>query len=125
MRLLAAPACLLLATLVPAAAQPLPTAETTYVETSLNRSGTLIVEHPPVARNPYGRRAGSRAEIAGFCRDGGYVKRHDEFGHPVIIRQREVCDSVAPRTLAPGTVDPRPAWPAAVVSRETVLRSRY
>ncbi|WP_430913918.1 hypothetical protein [Methylobacterium sp. sgz302541] len=125
MRLLAIPVALLLAGLVPAAAEPLPVGETTYVERSLNRDGPLVIEHPPVARNPYGRRKGSSAEIAGFCRDGGYIRRRDEFGHPVIVRQREVCDSVAPRTLNPGDVDPRPVWPQEVVLRERVLRSRY
>lgn len=106
----------------PAGAQALPVDETTYVERSLNRSGTLVVEHPPVAVNPYGRRNGSAAAIAGFCREGGLVRRRDAFGQPVIVRQREVCDSVAPRTLSPGEVDPRPAWPAATVARQRVLR---
>lgn len=104
-------------------AQGLPTGQTTYVERSLNRDGTLVIEHPPVATNPYGRRGGSAA-IAGFCRDGGYIRRRDEYGNPVIVRQREVCDSVAPRTLMPGEVDPRPAWPAERVMRERVLRAK-
>ena len=94
-----------------------PETRTTYVERSLNHQAALTVEHPPVARNPYGRR-GDAAAIAGFCREGGFVRRRDEAGRPVIVRQREVCDSVAPRTLRPGDVDPRPAWPerpAAVV----------
>jgi hypothetical protein len=106
----------------PAGAEPLPVDETTYVERSLNRSGTLVVEHPPVEVNPYGRRRGSAAAIAGFCREGGFVRRRDAFGQPVIVRQREVCDSVAPRTLSPGEVDPRPAWPAEIVVRQRVLR---
>jgi hypothetical protein len=97
--------------------------QTTYIERSLNRSATLVVEHPPVETNPRGRRGGSAA-IAGYCREGGLVRRRDEFGNPVIIRQREVCDSVAPRTLNPGEVDPRPTWPANTVTRERVLRSK-
>jgi hypothetical protein len=52
------------------------------------------------------------------------VRRRDEAGNPVIIRQREVCDSVAPRTLMPGEGDPRPAWPADVVVRQRVLRAK-
>lgn len=121
MRLLALSAAGLLATLAQAGAQGLPVGETTYVERSLEHSDTLIVEHPPVAVNPYGRRGGSAA-IAGFCREGGIIRRHDQFGNPVILRQREVCDSVAPRTLNPGEVDPRPAWPAEVVTTRRVLR---
>jgi hypothetical protein len=113
-------ACFLV-TAAPAFAQGLPVGETTYVERSLNRSDTLIVEHPPVAVNPYGRRGGSAA-IAGFCRDGGIVTRRDQFGNPVILRQREVCDSVAPRTLDPGEVFPRPAWPVEVVAPQRALR---
>ena len=107
----------------PAQAQGLPVDETTSVEHSLNRDGPLVIEHPPVARNPYGRRGGDAA-IAGFCRDGGYVRRRDEAGNPIIVRQREVCDSVAPRTLMPGEVEPRPVWPAERVVREQVLRSK-
>ncbi|MDP4023552.1 hypothetical protein Q8W71_13015 [Methylobacterium sp. NEAU 140] len=116
-------AALLLAALAPAGAQPLPVDETTYVERSLNHSGTLVIEHPPVAVNPYGRRNGNAA-IAGFCRDGGVIRRLDAFGNPVILRQREVCDSVAPRTLSPGEVDPRPTWPAEYVVRQKVLRAK-
>ena len=123
MRLLALSAACLMATLAQAGAQSLPVDETTYVERSLNRRDTLVVEHPPVAANPYGRRNG-QAAIAGFCRDGGVIRRRDAFGNPVIIRQREVCDSVAPRTLMPGEVDPRPAWPADVVVRQRVLRAK-
>ncbi|KQP50213.1 hypothetical protein ASG40_14530 [Methylobacterium sp. Leaf399] len=115
---------LILAAAAPARAEPLPVGETTYIERSLNRDGPLVIEHRPVARTPGGRRAGSSAEIAGFCRDGGHVRRRDEFGRPVIIRQREVCDSVAPRTLAPGEVDPRPTWPEQAVPVQRVLRSR-
>lgn len=123
MRHSALSAACLLATLAQASAQPLPVGETTYVERSLNRSGTLVIEHPPVAVNPYGRRNG-QAAIAGFCREGGLIRRRDASGRPVILRQREVCDSVAPRTLSPGEVDPRPAWPAEYVVRQKVLRAR-
>jgi hypothetical protein len=123
MRTLALSAACLMAALTQAGAQSLPVGETTYVERSLNRSDTLIIEHPPVAVNPYGRRNG-QAAIAGFCRDGGLVRRRDAFGNPVIIRQREVCDSVAPRTLNPGEVDPRPTWPADAIARERVLHSK-
>ncbi|WP_210035687.1 hypothetical protein [Methylobacterium sp. PvR107] len=123
MRLLALSAACLMAPLAQAGAQSLPVDETTYVERSLNRSDTLVIEHPPVAANPYGRRNG-HAAIAGFCRDGGVIRRRDAFGNPVIIRQREICDSVAPRTLMPGEVDPRPTWPADVVVRQRVLRAK-
>ena len=123
MRVLALTVLLLGASGVAATAQPLPVGETTYVERSLNRSDLLTVEHPPVEVNPYGRRNGDAA-IAGFCREGGLIRRRDEFGNPIIVRQRELCDSVAPRTLAPGEVDPRPTWPAERVSRERVLRSK-
>jgi hypothetical protein len=97
--------------------------QTTYVERSLNHMDTLVVEHPPVPKAPYSRREG-RAAIAGYCRDGGLIRRRDEFGNAVIVRQREICDSVAPRTLNPGEVDPRPTWPADTVTRERVLRSK-
>jgi hypothetical protein len=100
-----------------AAAQSLPVDETTYVERSLNRDATLTIEHPPVPRNPRGRRASRSAEIAGFCHDGGVIRRRGEQGE-IILRQRENCDSIAPRTLAPGEVDPRPAWP---VRRQRVV----
>lgn len=123
MRTLALSAACLMAALTQAGAQSLPVGETTYVERSLNHSDTLIIEHPPVAVNPYGRRNG-QAAIAGYCRDGGLVRRRDAFGNPVIIRQREICDSVAPRTLNPGEVDPRPTWPADAIARERVLRSK-
>ncbi|WP_267358363.1 MULTISPECIES: hypothetical protein [unclassified Methylobacterium] len=123
MRPLALSAACLMAALTQAGAQSLPVGETTYVERSLNRSDTLVIEHPPVAVNPYGRREG-QAAIAGYCRDGGLIRRRDAFGNPVIIRQREICDSVAPRTLNPGEVDPRPTWPADAVARERVLRSK-
>lgn len=116
-------AACVMAALVQAGAEPLPVAETTYVERSLNRSGTLVIEHPPVAVNPYGRRNG-QAAIAGFCREGGPIRRYDASGQPVIVRQREICDSVAPRTSTPGEVDPRPAWPAEYVARQRVLRSK-
>ncbi len=88
-----------------------PEATTTYVERSLNGQAPLTIEHPPVERNPRGRR-GDSAAIAGFCRDGGTIMRRDEFGRPAYLRQREVCDNVAPRQMWPGHVDPRPAWPA-------------
>ncbi|AWN41915.1 hypothetical protein [Methylobacterium durans] len=124
MRHLLLPTLLLAAGVTQASAEGLPIGETTYVERSLNRSATLTVEHPPVSRNPYGRRAGSSAEIAGFCRDGGYIRRRDAYGHATIVRQREFCDSVAPRTLNPGETDPRPTWPVERVSRERVLRAK-
>lgn len=123
MRHIALSAACLMAALVQAGAGPLPVDETTYVERSLNRSGTLAIEHPPVAANPSGRRNGSAA-IAGFCREGGLIRRRDTAGRPMIVRQREVCDSLAPRTLMPGAVDPRPAWPAEYVARQRVLRSK-
>ncbi|GAB6843971.1 hypothetical protein JCM2811A_29730 [Methylorubrum rhodinum] len=88
-----------------------PEATTTYVERSLNRQAPLTIEHLPVERNPRGRR-GDSAAIAGFCRDGGTILRRDDSGRPVYLRQREVCDNVAPRQMWPGHVDPRPAWPA-------------
>lgn len=88
-----------------------PQATTTYVERSLNGQAPLTIEHPPVERNPRGRR-GDSAAIAGFCRDGGTIMRRDEFGRPAYLRQREVCDNVAPRQMWPGHVDPRPTWPA-------------
>jgi hypothetical protein len=121
MRVLLLSAACVVVPLASAGAQGLPVGETTYVERSLNRSDTLIVEHPPVAVNPYGRRGGSAA-IAGFCREGGIVRRRDQFGNPVILRQREVCDSVAPRTLNPGEVNPRPVWPAETTTVERALR---
>lgn len=121
MRLPLLSAVCLAATLAPACAQGLPVGEHTYIERSLNRSDTLTIEHPPVAVNPYGRRNGSAA-IAGFCREGGIVRRLDQFGNPVILRQREVCDSVAPRTLNPGEVNPRPVWPANEIAAERALR---
>ena len=97
--------------------------QTTYIERSLNHMDTLVVEHPPVAANPDGRRNG-QAAIAGYCREGGLVRRRDEAGNPVIVRQREICDSVAPRTLNPGEVDPRPTWKAPSGSEQTTLRSK-
>jgi hypothetical protein len=121
MRLPALSAAFLVATLAQAGAQSLPVGETTYIERSLNHSDALTVEHPPVAVNPYGRRGGSAA-LAGNCREGGIIRRHDQFGNPVILRQREICDSTAPRTLNPGEVNPRPVWPAEVVTARRVLR---
>ncbi|MGU3359945.1 hypothetical protein ACLBWX_06375 [Methylobacterium sp. M6A4_1b] len=120
-------AILFITTLViagPVIADPLPAGETTYIERSLNRDGPLVVEHRPVARTPGGRRGGGSAELSGSCRDGGIIRRRDEFGQPVILRQREICDSVAPRTLNPGDVDPRPTWPAEQVERSRALRVR-
>lgn len=96
---------------------------TTYLEHSLNRSDTLVVEHPPVQTTPYGRRNGTAA-IAGYCHDGGFVRRRDAAGNLVILRQREICDSVAPRTLDPGEVNPRPTWPADGVTHEQVLHAK-
>lgn len=129
MRFHATAAFLILAASAPglvgsAMAEPLPVDETTYVERSLNRDGPLVVEHRPIRRMPGGRVNSNSAEIAGFCRDGGYVRRLDEFGHPTILRQREVCDSVAPRTLRPGDVDARETWPVERVARERALRVR-
>lgn len=124
MRFRATAAFLILAGIAPASAESLPVRETTYHERSLNRDGPLVIEHPPVERMPGGRRAGKTAEIAGYCRGGGIIRRRDETGRPVILRQREVCDSVAPRTMAPGEVDARPTWPAETVERRRVLRSR-
>ncbi|GJE16162.1 hypothetical protein [Methylobacterium marchantiae] len=124
MRFSATAAFLILAGIVPASAQPLPVDETTYVERSLNRDGPLVIEHRPIRRMPGGRVNTNSAEIAGFCRDGGYVRRLDEFGNPTILRQREVCDSVAPRTMRPGDVDARPTWPAERMARDRVLRVR-
>ena len=97
--------------------------QTTYIERSLNHADTLVIEHPPVQTDSSGVRGGSAA-IAGYCRDGGLVRRRDETGNPVIIRQREICDSVDPRTLLPGAVDPRPTWPSDAVARERVLRAK-
>lgn len=122
MRSCALPALMFLAGMAQAEAGSLPVDETTYVESSLNRDGRLVVEHRPIARTPGGRQSGSSAELAGFCHEGGIIRRRDEFGQPVILRQREVCDSVAPRTLAPGQVDARPTWPEEPGSRRRVLR---
>lgn len=96
-----------------------PEETTTYVERSLNRQAPLTVEHPPVPP-----RAGrGSAAIAGFCHEGGLVRRVTEDGRTV-LRQREVCDNVAPRTLWPGHVDPRPAWPARTIHRRRALATR-
>ncbi len=122
MRFRTLPAFLFLMGVAPACAGPLPVDETTYVEHSLNRDGPLVVEHRPIARTPRGRRGGSSAELAGFCHEGGIIRRRDEFGQPVILRQREVCDSVAPRTLAPGQVDARPTWPRERTVNRRILR---
>ena len=73
MRPLTLSAACLVATLAQAGAQSLPVGETTYIERSLNHSDTLVIEHPPVAANPYGRRNG-QAAIAGYCRDGGLIR---------------------------------------------------
>lgn len=107
---------LLAAGLAPAGAQSLSIGDTTYVEPNTPRDGTLIIEHPPVQVNPMGRRNGDAAAIAGFCRDAGMIERPGPNG-TMIVRQREACDSVAPRTLAPGQSDPRPAIPEAPALR--------
>jgi len=99
-----------------------PEQTSTYVERSLNGQAPLTIEHPPVAGNPRGRLGGDSAAIAGFCRDAGVIRRRDEFGNPVILRQREVCDNVAPRTMNPGEVDRRPFWPPE--RRTRVLRTK-
>ncbi|MCE4225583.1 hypothetical protein HCU64_17660 [Methylobacterium sp. C25] len=98
-----------------------PEETTTYVERSLNHQAPLTIEHPPVASS--GRRGRRSAAIAGYCREGGTIVRRDELGQPV-IRQREVCDSVAPRNLWPGHTDPRPAWPAPRFINRAALRTR-
>ena len=101
---------LLLVPALPAVAASLPIEEneylppedtTTYKERSLRRQGSLTIEHPYE-----GQRRGGSAAIAGFCHDGGLVRRR-ELG---LVRQREVCENVAPRTLAPGDSAPRPRW---------------
>lgn len=103
-----------------------PEATTTYIERSLDHQAPLTIEHPPVERNPRGRLRGDAAAIAGFCRDGGTVLRRDEMGRPTYLRQREVCDNVAPRTLWPGHVDPRPAWPAERMPvRDRAIVTKY
>lgn len=89
---------------------------TTYVEPDTPRDGTLIIEHDPVPVNPIGRRRGRAAEIAGGCRDAGVIERLGTNGQ-MIVRQREACDSIAPRTSAPGQSDPRPPSPVAPVLR--------
>lgn len=99
---------------LPAAAVSLPIEEneylppedtTTYHERSLRRQGTLVIEHPIEGRRGV-RGNRSSAAMAGFCRDGGYVLRRDVG----VIRQREVCENVAPRSLNPGDPEPRPRW---------------
>ena len=77
---------------------------TTYRERSLNHQAPLTIEHPRLPR-----RTGGSAAIAGFCRDAGTIRRRGEDGRWV-LRQRETCENVAPRTLWPGHTDPRPAW---------------
>ncbi len=91
---------------------------TTYVERSLNHQAPLTIEHPPTVRH------GGRAAMAGFCRDGGMIRRRDEMGRPIIVRQREICENVAPRQLWPGHVDPRPAWPVRSIHRPPVLATK-
>ncbi len=95
-----------------------PEETTTYQERSLNRQAPLTIEHPPTVRYR------DRAAIAGFCRDGGFVRRRDVDGAPVILRQREVCENVAPRQLNPGSVDPRPVWPYRGYSRQRALTTK-
>ncbi|MBB2963929.1 hypothetical protein [Methylobacterium sp. R2-1] len=103
-----------------------PEATTTYIERSLNHQAPLTIEHPPVERNPRGRLRGDAAAIAGFCRDGGTVLRRDASGRPTYLRQREVCDNVAPRTMWPGHVNPRPAWPAEpTAARRRAVVTKY
>lgn len=132
LRRLALSALLLLAGTGAASALALPVEEsdylppedtTTYVERSLNRQAPLTIEHPPVERARYGRRGRGSAAIAGFCREGGTIVRHDEAGR-AFVRQREVCDNVAPRNLWPGHTEPRPAWPARRIIRRTPLRTK-
>lgn len=96
---------------------------TTYVERSLNRQAPLTIEHPPLERGPTGRGAGrDSAAMAGFCQSGGMIRRRDEDGRPVILREREVCENVAPRQLWPGHVDWRPYWrPRPVINRQRRL----
>lgn len=103
---------LLLAVAVPAAATSLPIEEneylppedtTTYKERSLRRQGSLTIEHPYEGRR---RGSGNSAAMAGFCHEGGLVRRRG-LG---LVRQREICENVAPRTLAPGDSAPRPRW---------------
>jgi hypothetical protein len=93
-----------------------PEQTTTYRERSLNHQAPLTIEHPPVYE------ARGRAAIAGFCHEGGIVRRRTADGW-VTVRQREVCDNVAPRTLWPGQTDPRPAWPERAY-RRAVINSR-
>ena len=125
LRRLAASALLVLAGTGAASALSLPFEEsdylppedtTTYVERSLNRQAPLTIEHP---RLPRGAGHGSAA-MAGFCHEGGMIRRITEDGQ-VVLRQREVCENVAPRTLWPGHTDPRPAWPARTTVRRRAL----
>ena len=62
--------------------------------------------------------------MAGFCHSGGTIRRRDEYGRLVIVREREVCENVAPRQLWPGHVDPRPVWPNRPVVRQRALATK-
>ena len=103
---------LVMGSAIPAFATSLPIEEndylppedtTTYKERSLHRQGSLTIEHP-YERGIRG--SNSAAAMAGFCHDGGLVRRRGSG----LVRQREVCENVAPRTLAPGDSAPRPRW---------------
>lgn len=93
-----------------------PEETTTYVERSLNHQAPLTVEHPPV---PPAAGRGSAA-MAGFCHEGGSIRRVTDEGQ-VVLRQREVCENVAPRNLWLGHTEPRPAWPARTTARRRAL----
>lgn len=88
-----------------------PEETTTYVERSLNHQAPLTIEHPRLPR-----RTGDAAAYAGFCRPAGTVRRATEDGPPV-LRQREICDNIAPRQLWPGQIGERPTYPKNGVSR--------
>ena len=88
-----------------------PEETTTYVERSLNHQAPLTIEHPRLPR-----RTGDAAAYAGFCRPAGSVRRPTEDGPPV-LRQREICDNIAPRTLWPWQIGERPVYPRNGVSR--------
>jgi hypothetical protein len=110
-------ATLLAAGLAPAGAQSLfESHDNTYVEPERPRDGVLIIEHAPVPVNPIGRRNGRGSAIAGGCRDASIVERTTVDGQRLVL-QREACDSIAPRTSAPGQSDPRPVLPEAPALR--------
>lgn len=56
-------------------------------------------------RRDYSRYAASRS-IAGFCRDGGLVRRIDD-GRPIVV-QREICDSIGYYSNNPNEIVRRP-----------------